>query len=395
MFLDCTLGELKVPGFSGVNPPFGTKKPDGQSVTAREADVNIRMAFTRQRPYHVGETSVTSAVEAHSAFVLEASDITLTLGAGAFVGCKARIFNAAEGNASVVFGSAEGETAALVPGESCELTWQDGVWKLPPKIDLGSATPYGFGMAREGRNLLGVLGVSDVAAAMQALSVRMNNGGSAALGQPDFSGLQIGDYLDLPSLVVGGTTYSWNDEYKNLRVVIAGLNQYKSAGDTENAKNHILFQFRNCVLNRQMNSSDSNTGGYAASTMKTYLDGDFKTGLEAALGMSLYSVRRLLSTKGGWAWASCTVFLPTEREVFGTCVWGEQGNDGGFQGQWPIYQSSAEYLVKRLNGARQWWWLAAPYSASAAAFCYVHANGDAGTNTASSAGGCAPAFCVA
>jgi hypothetical protein len=251
------------------------------------------------------------------------------------------------------------------------------------------------------RNLLDVLGIRaihsddpatalEIASAMSILHQKINPDGI-----PDFSGLRLGDYLDLPSLNDGTTTYTWEGNYKNLRITIAGFNIYKHAGDTENAKNHIVFMFRNCPLTRRMNASDTNTGGYAATEMRTYLDGVFKTGLANVLGSSyLYTIRRLLSTKGSWAWESDTVFLPTEREIWGTSVWDEKDYGGGFQAQWPIFRDSVIWKIKRYNGARHWWWEASPLSGSAAHFAYVGINGSTHYYSASAVGGCAPAFCV-
>jgi len=251
------------------------------------------------------------------------------------------------------------------------------------------------------RNLLDVLGVrpqnladpatpEELAAVKAALKERIN-----AEGNPEFRGLGYADYLDLPALG-GNINIPWNGTYKNLRIHIAGFNTYKSAGDTENAKNHIVFQFRNCPLTRRMNAANDNAGGYAASELASFLEGDFKAALTALFGEDfILPVRRLLSTKGAWAWRTDSVFLPTEQEVFGDVVWGEVGHGGGFQAQLPIYRESAVYKVKRYNGSRQWWWEATPAAASAANFCYVNNNGNANNNSASAAGGVAPAFCAA
>jgi hypothetical protein len=94
-----------------------------------------------------------------------------------------------------------------------------------------AATPFGYGHVADGRNLPGVLGAATVAGAAGALRQKIN-----ADGVPGFSGLQIGDYLDLPSLNDGGTAYMWNEAYKNLRIVISGLNTFKHMGNPENAK---------------------------------------------------------------------------------------------------------------------------------------------------------------
>ena len=244
----------------------------------------------------------------------------------------------------------------------------------------------------EGRNLLTVLGVTTVAEAMEVLHERCNGEGVA-----DFSGLMIGDYLDLPSLTVDGTTYTWNATYQNLRIVISGFNHYIHCGDTENTKNHILWTFKNVVLQRQMNSSDTNTGGYNASAMKTYLDGVFALGLGSALGSSdyLYTISRAISKKGSTEWVRNTVFPPTEVEVFGVATYGDDQNAWNTNIQYPIYRDSSYYRCKKYNGSRAWWWEAAPNASNSTYFCYVDGIGNSTTTYASySNGGVAPAFCT-
>lgn len=205
----------------------------------------------------------------------------------------------------------------------------------------------------------------------------------------------IGDYLDLPSLTVGGTTYTWNATYQNLRIVISGFNHYIHCGDRENKKNHILWTFRNVVLQRQMNDSDTNAGGYAASAMKTFLDGYFAAGLGAALGSSeyLYTVRRAISTKSSVAWGSYTVFLPTEVEVFGVATYGDDQNGWNTNIQFPIYSGSSFYRCKKYNGSRSLWWEGTPSSADSAHFCVVR-QCNSSDYFASFDGGVAPAFCT-
>ena len=255
------------------------------------------------------------------------------------------------------------------------------------KYEIDALTAHGE--AIDGRNLLEVLGVQTVAAAMTELHRRCEKG--------DFSGLMIGDYIDLPQMTVNGTVYTFNANYQNLRIVISGFNHYKGCGDTENTKNHILWTFRNVVLQRQMNGSDSNAGGYGASAMKTFLDGYFAAGLGTALGSSeyLYTVRRAISTKASVAWGSYTVFLPTEVEVFGVSTYGDDQKDWNTNIQFPIYAGSSFYRCKKYNGSRAWWWEGTPISANSAYFCIVDDYGNSGHGHAShSVGGVAPAFCT-
>ena len=244
----------------------------------------------------------------------------------------------------------------------------------------------------KGRNLLTVLGVKTVAEAMKVLHKRCNGKDVA-----DFSGLMIGDYLDLPSLKVDGTTYTWNATYQNLRIVISGFNHYIHCGETENTKNHILWTFKNVVLQRQMNSSNTNTGGYNASAMKTYLDGVFALGLGSALGSSdyLYTISRAISRKGSTEWVRNTVFLPTEVEVFGVATYGDDQNGWNTNIQYPIYRDSSYYRCKKYNGSRAWWLEATPNASNSTYFCIVDSSGRSGGSGASNSdGGVAPAFCT-
>ena len=249
------------------------------------------------------------------------------------------------------------------------------------------------GGCTDGRNLLDVFGKTTVAEVMEILHNKCNGE-----GQADFSGLMIGDYLDLPSLTVGGTTYTWNAAYRNLRIVISGFNHYIYCGrDDVNKKNHILWTFRNIVLQKRMNATDTNVGGYMASELKKYLDGAFAVGLGNALGSSgyLYTILRAISKKGATAFVTNTVFLPTEVEVFGVPTFGDDQIAWNTNIQYPIYRDSSFYRVKKYNGIRDWWWEGTPAASVSYDFCLVS---DSGGSTRSFArgdsGGVAPAFCT-
>jgi hypothetical protein len=272
-------------------------------------------------------------------------------------------------------------------------------------------TPNGFGLYQPGRNLMSVLGVSTIPAAMAALRERCNG-----TGTPDFSGLQIGDYLDgldlsaIPAENGGTAGQPWNDSYKNNRIALAAFNPYKGVGDTEVAKNHVRFDFVNVPLRKRMNPTNDNTGGYPATEMRAFLDGAngdgtgsitgittaaFLNALKAQIGNYILPVRRLLSNKVNWAWVTCSLWLPSENEVCGANAWGETGYGDGQKLLIPLYRDSYQYRIKRYNGSRDWWWLNSPYAGSAAAFCLSSGNGNTSRDDASSVGGCAPAFCAA
>jgi len=239
-----------------------------------------------------------------------------------------------------------------------------------------------------------VFKVKTIAEAMAEIRRRCNNNSEIDRSKiPDFRGIRIGDYIDLPSLDDGTTKFIWNDDYKNLRILVSGFNHYKGYGDTENSDNHVLFTFRNCVTTRRMNPTDTNAGGYNETELKKYLEGVFALGLKQVIGDYLYSIRRLLNNKISWLWFTETVFLPTEREVWGYPARAHPEWDGGTTGQYPIYVHTA-YKGKRFNGSRQLYWCSSPHGASSSIFCGVTPNIIAGYNAASAVGGVSPAFCV-
>jgi hypothetical protein len=414
MVIDCTLDSFMVPGFSGYNPAFGTKKPDDQPVTSREANSNIMMPFSRQRPYTVTEDSVTTTIAAHSAFEMKTAGVTLTLGAGGFAGCEVKAVNTAADEVAVTYTDGGAQTLYLKSGEEARFSWSGAAWK---RVKSGGEASKADMINGLGRNLLDILHVSDIAGGMAEIRRRCNNNGEIdASGIPDFTGIEIGDYidgLDLSAIIAenGGTAgQAWSGTYKNNRIMVAGFNTYKGVGDTECTKNHILFVFANVPLRYRMNPSNDNAGGYHASDMRAFLDGTngdgtgskagvttgaFYNALKAQLGNYLLKIRRLFSNKTDWAWQSYSLWLPSENEVFGANAWGEAGYGDGQKLHLPLYQKSYAYRIKRYNGSRDWWWLCTPYAGSAAYFCNSLTNGIASYNSASAVGGCAPAFCVA
>ena len=247
-------------------------------------------------------------------------------------------------------------------------------------------------------NLLDLLGIRSVHSddpATQTESLQVIPKLREWFAQHRFDGLKLCAYIDFASITVDGVTYTWNATYKNLRLMIMGFNTLLHSGDTEVAKPHVIFQFRNNVLEKRMNATDSNTGGYPSSELREWLNDKFAAGLKAVLGDYLMEVRRLYSTKGSWGWYTDSVFIPTEPEVWGCPVWSEK-TWNGFQGQWPAYREGTVYKVKTLNGSRKGWWEASPSDENTSCFCYCsHIGLASSTYAAGWAGGISPAICVA
>ena len=272
--------------------------------------------------------------------------------------------------------------------------------EIDTKITAVNSELTSHGGCTDGRNLLDVFGKKTVAEVMAILHKKCNGEGKA-----DFSGLMIGDYLDLPSLTVDGTTYTWNDTYQNLRIVISGFNHYIYCGDLEhgssileNKKNHILWTFRNVVLRRRLHTKSLDPDSYMESELKTYLDGVFADGLSIALGSRdyLYTITRFISGCRQTKETIDTVFVPTEVEIFGISTYGNDQIGSNTNNQYPIYRDSSFYRVKKYNGLRMWWWMSTPNSRYLSRICHIRHNGTSGNygNADAPGGGVAPAFCT-
>jgi hypothetical protein len=124
--IDCTLNALKVPGFSGYTPPFGTKVTG--SITSRDENNNMLMPFGFQRPKVVTETSSTSQIQANVVFEFVTGGITLTLGNAAFTGCRVSVINSANTDATVKFSATPSASITARAHESVHFEWVNGTW---------------------------------------------------------------------------------------------------------------------------------------------------------------------------------------------------------------------------------------------------------------------------
>lgn len=217
-----------------------------------------------------------------------------------------------------------------------------------------------------GRNLVTVLGVANAAAAFAALRTRADAG--------NFNGLRLGDYIDVSSMTIDGSAISNSNQ--RLRFEIAGFDTYLNVGYTPTSSHNILMISKNCVFQHAMNSSDTNTGGYAASELCAYLNNQVKTGLVNAIGITPKTVNRSLDNKTDWVDLAETVFIPTEVEVFGHQVW--SNNDSystGTSVQWPLFSEFPQKRIANLNGSRWWWWEASLQNYNTTSFCVCGASG--------------------
>ena len=159
-----------------------------------------------------------------------------------------------------------------------------------------------------------------------------------------------------------------------------------------------------------MNSSRTNSGGWASSQMRTNICGTSLSSysgtiiavIPAALRAVLKSVTKYTDNTGGGSTAASAVtattdyfFLLSEYEVFGSITYGNT-KESSKQAQYAYYSagnSKIKYNHSSTNTAVIWW-LRSPYASGSSSFARVNADGKVANAGAYYSRGFAPGFCV-
>jgi len=159
----------------------------------------------------------------------------------------------------------------------------------------------------------------------------------------------------------------------------------------------------------RMNTSNTNSGGWASSNMRTALcgtslssySGTFIAVLPAALRAVLKSVTKYTDNTGNSSAASAVtattdyIFLLSEYEVFGSISYGNS-NESSKQAQYAYY-SAGNSKIKYQHGSTSTaarWWLRSPRSSNSTSFVRVTTDGTVNYYGANYSSGFAPGFCV-
>lgn len=160
-----------------------------------------------------------------------------------------------------------------------------------------------------------------------------------------------------------------------------------------------------------MNSSRTNSGGWASSQMRTNICGTSLSSysgtiiavIPAALRAVLKSVTKYTdnTANGGGSTASYVTattdyfFLLSEFEVFGSISYGNT-NEKNKQAQYAYYSAGNSKIKYKHNGTSTaaYWWLRSPYASNSSNFVFVYAGGTVNGNYADNSLGFAPGFCV-
>ena len=238
------------------------------------------------------------------------------------------------------------------------------------------------------RNLVDVLGATSAADAFAKLQAKTSAG--------DFTNLGLGDYIDIPSITFDGRTLTHNPSYENLRGQIIAFDYFKNYNNTAH---HAVMQFKHCPFKKEINSTNSNVGGYPAMPIANYLSTTFGAGLEAAIGINCLSIKQYFQT-GATSWSNSTgykVFLPTENQLMGHKGSSTVATDTvSYElGQFPYYAINPKGLMKNFNGVLHYYWTASPLFAGSNRFANVDIDGAVSNYDANYGSiGVAPVFCI-
>ena len=138
-----------------------------------------------------------------------------------------------------------------------------------------------------------------------------------------------------------------------------------------------------------MNSSDTTTGGWESTAIRTYLKDTIKPLIPAVVSAGIKEVTKYsksVNPENNNATTTDDVWIPSAREIFG---------DTSYESSGPVYTDlfdSSSARIKNLNGSADIWGLRS--TSSMDSFRYVGSNGGVKTSRASAMRGVALGFCT-
>lgn len=221
---------------------------------------------------------------------------------------------------------------------------------------------------------------------VQMLSPTLANNTWAQIAAASEAGVAASTWSvgDTKNITVGGET---------LTVEIVGFNHDDLASG---GKAGITFGLKNLMANtRQMNSSNTNAGGFTGSDMYDWLQGTLLNSLPSDLRAVLKSVNKKTSAGSQSSTINTNamkIFLFSEIEIFGSVTYSKSG-EGSQYSRFATASSRIKYLSNG-SGSAYSWWERSPYGDNSGDFCYVGSGGSASAGSASYSRGVCFGFCV-
>ena len=200
--------------------------------------------------------------------------------------------------------------------------------------------------------------------------------------------VSIGDQV---TLSLNGTNYAFDIIGFN-HDTLTNASEYGNT--TKTGKAGITFQMHDLFeAYYEMNSSNTNSGGWKSSAMRTSTMATMKGYLPAAWQTAIKPVNKASGTGGGSSSGTETVsdgcFLLAEIEVFGSTTFSVSG-----EGTQYAYYKAGNSKLKKMGGYDNDWYERSPNSGSSKDFCIANKYGDADIYNATLHPGVAFGFCV-
>lgn len=221
---------------------------------------------------------------------------------------------------------------------------------------------------------------------VQMLSPTLANNTWAQIAAASEAGVAASTWSvgDTKNITVGGET---------LTVEIVGFNHDDLASG---GKAGITFGLKNLMANtRQMNSSNTNAGGFTGSDMYDWLQGTLLNSLPSDLRAVLKSVNKKTSAGSQSSTINTNamkIFLFSEIEIFGSVTYSKSG-EGSQYSRFATTSSRIKYLSNG-SGSANAWWERSPYGSNSSHFCGVNSYGNASNSHAYLSRGVCFGFCV-
>lgn len=187
---------------------------------------------------------------------------------------------------------------------------------------------------------------------------------------------------DTKTVNIGGTNYE-------VQIIDFNHDDKVSGG-----KAPMTFQLVDCLnQTAQMNSSNTNTGGWNGSAMRTRM-ATYKSQLPEALRNVIKTVKKKSGTGGGSSSGTQTTnddlfLLFLKLRFLALTTYSVAGE--GTQYAW---YKAGNTRIKKVNGSANYWWERSPYGGNTAYFCAVNSSGDADYGSAHTSAGVSFGFCV-
>lgn len=160
-----------------------------------------------------------------------------------------------------------------------------------------------------------------------------------------------------------------------------------------------VIEFADIITTHNMNSTNTNVGGWPATSMRAYLNNEVYNSLPSELRSAIINTNVISghgSTAGEVNFTSTDkLYLLSTAEVWAQGHTYDTSKDNTRQLD---YYANLGVTISNSSGAiKQYyqWWLRAASSATTSIFCYVSSYGGCGYNTAFNTDGAAPAFRIA